>query len=355
MAKYKAGVLFGDELNALLDDAKQNKFALPAVNVFNTNSINASLETAALVNSPIFIQFSISSAQFIAGKAIPNHNMKGSILGAISGAMHVHTVSRHYGVPVVLHTDHASREWLPWIDGLIREGETYKAKHDGPLFSSHMLDLSKETLAENIKLSKQYFQRVAKLSMGLEMELGVTGGEEEGVNNFNVAKENLYTQPADVAAAYDALGQIGKNFTIAASFGNVHGVYNPDNVELRPDILKESQAYIKEKYSTSDNPVKFVFHGGSGSSKEQLKQSIDYGVVKMNIDTDLHWAFWDGVRTYHEEHHKYLRSQLGNPQGMDKPNKKYYDAKTWLRKAEEGMIERLKGAFEDLNCINRNL
>lgn len=354
MSKYRSGVLYGKDLEALYNDAKQNKFALPAINVISTNTINATLETAAKVNSPVIIQLSTGGSQFLAGKGMTNHNARANIVGAMSGALHVHTVSEHYGVPVVLHTDHASKSWLPWIDGLIAEGEKYHTKNNRPLFSSHMLDLSAEPKKENLEISVSYFKRLQKLEMGIEIELGITGGEEEGVDNSGVEKASLYTQPSDIAEAYLALRNVGSNFTIAASFGNVHGVYNPGNVELRPEILSLSQAYIREKYSTENFPVHFVFHGGSGSPKHQISETLAYGVVKMNIDTDLQWAFWSGVKTYYQANKDYLQEQLGNPEGKDKPNKKFYDARAWLRKGEESFGKRLAEAFEDLNCIGRN-
>jgi fructose-bisphosphate aldolase class II len=354
MAKYRAGVLFGDELSALYDDAKTNKFALPAVNVISTNTINAVLETAAKVKSPVIIQFSNGGAQFFAGKGMPNDHLQANISGAISGALHVHNVARYYGVPVVLHTDHAAKKWLPWIDGLLKAGEEYKQKNGQPLFSSHMLDLSEEPLHENIEISTEFFKRIHALGMSLEIELGVTGGEEDGVDNSGVENSKLYTQPSEVAEAYEALSKIGKLFTVAASFGNVHGVYSPGNVELRPDILHSSQSYIKEKFHTADKPVYFVFHGGSGSPKHQITETLDYGVIKMNIDTDMQWAFWEGVLKYYQANEGYLQSQLGNPDGAEKPNKKYYDPRVWLRKGEENFVKRLEEAFGDLNCIGRN-
>ncbi|HTJ13466.1 MAG TPA: class II fructose-bisphosphate aldolase [Dinghuibacter sp.] len=354
MAKYRAGVLFGDELSALYQDAKNGKFALPAVNVISTNTINAVLETAAKVNSPVIIQFSNGGAQFVAGKGMPNDHLQANIAGAISGALHIHNVARYYGVPVVLHTDHAAKKWLPWIDGLLKAGEEYKAKNGQPLFSSHMLDLSEEPLHENIEISVAYFKRIAALGMSLEIELGVTGGEEDGVDNSGVENSKLYTQPQEVAEAYTALSKISPLFTIAASFGNVHGVYSPGNVELRPDILASSQTYIEQHLGTGPKPVSFVFHGGSGSPKHQITETLDYGVIKMNIDTDMQWAFWEGVLHYYQKNEGYLQSQLGNPDGADKPNKKYYDPRVWLRKGEENFVKRLEEAFADLNCIGRN-
>ncbi len=355
MKKYKAGVLFGDDLTALYQDAKENQFALPAVNTIGTNSINATLETAAKVNSPVIIQFSNGGAQFIAGKGMPNDKLQANIAGAISGALHIHNVAQYYGVPVVLHTDHASKKWLPWISGLIDAGEQFFKEKKQPLFSSHMLDLSEESLEENISTSVAYYQRMQPLGMGIEIELGVTGGEEDGVDNTDVENSKLYTQPEDVAHAYTELKKVGERFTVAAAFGNVHGVYKPGNVELRPVILHNSQEYIAKKFNTADpKPVYFVFHGGSGSPQHQIREAIGYGAIKMNIDTDLQWAFWEGVLDNYKKHEGYLQGQLGNPEGEDKPNKKYYDPRVWLRKGEETFIKRLEQAFEDLNCIGRN-
>jgi fructose-bisphosphate aldolase, class II len=356
MAKYSAGVLFGEELEALYNDARENKFAIPAVNVIGTDSINAVLETAAKVNSPVIIQFSNGGAQFCAGKGMPNDNLQANIIGAISGAMHVHNVAAYYGVPVVLHTDHAAKKWLPWIDGLLTAGEDYKAKNGKPLFSSHMLDLSEEPLHENIEISAEYFKRINALGMSIEVELGVTGGEEDGVDNSGVENSKLYTQPHEVADTYDALSKIGSRFTIAAAFGNVHGVYSPGNVELRPDILKNSQEYLAEKLGLAADakPLYFVFHGGSGSPKEQIHETLNYGVIKMNIDTDMQWAFWEGILNFYKKNEAYLQAQLGNPEGAEKPNKKFYDPRVWLRKGQDNFVKRLEEAFTDLNCIGRN-
>jgi len=354
MRKYRAGVLFGEELAALYQDAKDNQFALPAVNTIGTNSINATLEAAAKVNSPVIIQFSNGGAQFIAGKGMPNDNLQGNIAGAISGALHIHNVAKYYGVPVVLHTDHAAKKWLPWISGLIDAGEQYFKEKGQPLFSSHMLDLSEEPIEENIQTSVDYFKRMAPLGMGIEIELGVTGGEEDGVDNSGVENEKLYTQPEEVAYAYKELKKVGNLFTIAAAFGNVHGVYSPGNVELRPEILNNSQQYIQKELGTAEKPVFFVFHGGSGSPQHQIREAIGYGAIKMNIDTDLQWAFWEGILLNYKKSEQYLQAQLGNPEGTEKPNKKYYDPRVWLRKGEESFIKRLEVAFEDLNCINRN-
>jgi fructose-bisphosphate aldolase class II len=354
MGKYRAGVLFGKELEALYNDAKENQFALPAVNTIGTNTINAVLESAAKVNSPVIIQFSNGGAQFIAGKGMPNDNLQGNILGGISGALHVHNVAKAYGVPVVLHTDHAAKKWLPWISGLIDAGEQFYKEKGQPLFSSHMLDLSEEPIEENIATSVEFFKRMAPLGMSLEIELGVTGGEEDGVDNSDVENDKLYTQPQHVAYAYTELGKISNLFTIAAAFGNVHGVYSPGNVQLRPEILNNSQVYIQNELKTAAKPVYFVFHGGSGSPQHQIREAISYGAIKMNIDTDLQWAFWEGILENYKKNEAYLQGQLGNPEGPQKPNKKHYDPRVWLRKGEESFSKRLEVAFEDLNCINRN-
>ena len=354
MAKYRAGVLHGAELEALYNDAKDNNYALPAVNVVGSDSINAVLETAAKVNSPVMIQFSNGGAQFMAGKGMPNENMEANIYGAVSGALHVHNVAKYYGVPVVLHTDHAAKKWLPWISGLITESEKFYKEKGQPLFSSHMLDLSEEPVEENIATSVEFFKRMEPLGMSIEIELGVTGGEEDGVDNTEVDNAKLYTQPEDVAYSYEQLSKVGKLFTVAAAFGNVHGVYKPGNVQLRPEILKNSQEYIQKKFNTGEKPVYFVFHGGSGSDPAQIKEAISYGAIKMNLDTDMQWAFWDGVLQYYKKNEGYLQGQLGNPDGEDKPNKKYYDPRVWLRKGEESFVKRLEIAFDDLNCINKN-
>lgn len=354
MSKYTPGVLFGEELEALYEDAKNNQFALPAVNTIGSDTINAALETAAKVNSPIIIQFSNGGAQFIAGKGMPNDQLQGNISGGVSGALHIHNVAKYYGVPVVVHTDHASKKWLPWVSGLIDAGEQFYKEKQRPLFSSHMLDLSEEPIEENIHTSVEFFKRMQPLGMSIEIELGVTGGEEDGVDNSGVENEKLYTQPQHVSYSYTELNKVGKMFTIAAAFGNVHGVYSPGNVELRPEILKNSQDYIEKELHTGPKPVYFVFHGGSGSPQNQIREAIGYGAIKMNLDTDLQWAFWEGVQQFYKKNEAYLQAQLGNPGGADKPNKKYYDPRVWLRKAEESFSKRLEVAFDDLNCINRN-
>ncbi|MCD6374782.1 MAG: class II fructose-bisphosphate aldolase [Caldisericaceae bacterium] len=350
----KPGVLTGDDVQTVFKIAKEEGFALPAVNVVGTNSVNAVLEAAREVNSPVIIQFSNGGASFFAGKGLSNENQQAAIAGAVSGARHIHQMAELYGVPVIVHTDHAAKKLLPWVNGLLEANEEHFAQTGKPLFSSHMLDLSEEPLEENVALSAQYLERMAKMGMTLEIELGVTGGEEDGVDNAGIDSKKLYTQPEEVAYAYEKLMAVSPNFTIAAAFGNVHGVYKPGNVVLRPIILKNSQDYIKEQFNTGDKPVSFVFHGGSGSSLEDIREAISYGVVKMNIDTDTQWAFWDGVRQYYKKYEGYLQGQIGNPEGEDKPNKKYYDPRKWLRAAEESMIQRLKKAFEDLNCVNRN-
>lgn len=354
MKKYKPGVLFGEELKALYNDAKDNQFALPAVNTTGTNTINATLETAAKVNSPVIIQFSNGGAQFIAGKGMPNDNLQANIAGGISGALHIHNVAKYYGVPVVLHTDHAAKKWLPWVSGLIDAGEEFFKEKGQPLFSSHMLDLSEESIEENIGTSVEFFKRMKPLGMAIEIELGVTGGEEDGVDNSGVENDKLYTQPEHVAYAYQKLSAVGDLFSVAAAFGNVHGVYSPGNVELRPEILNNSQVYIEKELKTGPKPVYFVFHGGSGSPQHQIREAIGYGAIKMNIDTDLQWSFWEGIQQYYKKNEAYLQAQLGNPDGADKPNKKFYDPRVWLRKAEENFSKRLEIAFDDLNCINRN-
>ncbi len=347
-----AGVVTGDDLQKLFKIAKEDGFALPAVNVVSTPSVNAVLEAAKKVNSPVIIQFSNGGGAYFAGKGLPSD--EAAVLGCISGAQHVHTVAKAYGVPVVLHTDHAARELLPWIDALLDASEAHYKVHGVPLFSSHMLDLSEEPLEENIATCKAYLERMSKIGMTLEIELGVTGGEEDGVDNTHIDNALLYTQPEEVAYAYEELSKISDKFTIAASFGNVHGVYKPGNVSLTPKILDNSQAYIEEKYNTAKKPVNFVFHGGSGSELSDIREAISYGVVKMNIDTDTQWSFWDGVRNYVAKYHDYLQGQIGNPEGEDKPNKKYYDPRKWLRAAEESTVVRLERAFDDLNCLNRN-
>jgi len=353
LEKVKPGVVTGSDVQYIFKVAQENKFALPAVNVIGSSSINGVMEAAKVANSPVIIQFSNGGAAFNAGKGLKLEGMKAAVLGAVAGAKHIHTLAEAYGVRVILHTDHAAKKLLPWIDSLLEEGEKHFEETGKPLYSSHMLDLSEESLEENIEICKKYLERMSKIGMTLEIELGITGGEEDGVDNTDVDSSKLYTQPEEVSYAYEELSKVSPNFTVAASFGNVHGVYKPGNVKLQPKILKNSQEFIKDKFNMDDNfPVDFVFHGGSGSSHEEIREAIDYGVIKMNIDTDTQWAFWDGVRAYEAEKHDYLQAQIGNPEGEDKPNKKMYDPRVWLRKGEEALIARLQKAFEDLNAVN---
>ncbi|MCM2374729.1 class II fructose-bisphosphate aldolase [Aporhodopirellula aestuarii] len=352
-SEIKPGVVSGKALDRLLRHANENNYALPAVNVVGTDSVNAVLETAAAVNSPVMVQFSNGGGVFYAGKSLSNENQKAAIAGCVSGAQHVHVMAEHYGVPVVLHTDHCAKKLLPWIDGLLDAGEKHYAATGKPLYSSHMLDLSEEPLEENVETSKKYFERMNKLDMLIEVELGITGGEEDGVDNSDVDSSKLYTQPSEVAYVYEELSKVSPRFTIAAAFGNVHGVYKPGNVSLQPIILKNSQDFIIEKFGTGELPVNFVFHGGSGSSREEIREAIQYGAIKMNLDTDMQWATWKGVLDYYKKNEGYLQTQLGNPDGDDKPNKKYYDPRVWLRAGQVSFVDRLKVAFEDLNCVNR--
>lgn len=348
----KPGVLTGIEAKKLYKYAKENNFAIPAINVVGTDSVNAVLEVAAKVKSPVIIQFSNGGAQYFAGKGLKIANA--AILGAVSGAQHVHLMAEAYGVPVILHTDHAARKLLPWIDGLLEAGKKYFQKTGKPLYTSHMLDLSEESLEDNIQTCVQYFETMNELDMMIEIELGITGGEEDGVDNSDIDNSLLYTQPEEVCYAYEQLSKVGDNFTIAASFGNVHGVYKPGNVVLSPKILDNSQNFIQEKCNTSIKPVDFVFHGGSGSELSEIREAILYGVIKMNIDTDTQWAFWDGVREFEAKNHDYLQGQIGNPSGDDKPNKSYYDPRKWLRAGQESMISRLEIAYSDLCSLNKN-
>jgi fructose-bisphosphate aldolase, class II len=352
--KVAPGVATGGAVQEIFRIAKANQFALPAVNVTGTDTTNAVLEASKAVNSPVIIQFSNGGGVFYAGKSLKNDNEKVAIKGSIAGAQHIHEIADLYGIPVIIHTDHAAKKLLPWIDGLLDAGEKFFLKHGKPLFSSHMLDLSEEPLHENIEICKRYLDRMNKMGMTLEIELGVTGGEEDGVDNTGIDSSKLYTQPEHVAEAYEALSSISPNFTIAASFGNVHGVYKPGNVKLEPVILHNSQSFIQKKFNIGPNPVNFVFHGGSGSEPEKIREAISYGVIKMNIDTDTQWAFWEGVMNYYKKNQGYLQGQIGNPEGEDKPNKKYYDPRAWLREGEKSIVERLKIAFSDLNCLDRN-
>ena len=348
----KPGVATGDQVQAILKLAKEKKFALPAVNVVGSSSINGVLETAKKLNSPVIIQFSNGGACFNAGKGLSNESQESAIAGAVAGAKHIHIMAKAYGVPVILHTDHCAKKLLPWIDGLMLENEKCFKENGHSLFSSHMLDLSEEPIEENVEICKEYFKRMSKIGMTLEMELGITGGEEDGVDNTDVDESKLYTQPEEVAYAYEELIQVSDKFMVAAAFGNVHGVYKPGNVKLTPKILKNSQEYISKKFNVAHNTIDFVFHGGSGSSFEEIREAIGYGVIKMNIDTDMQYAYMSGVRDYFSKNNDYLQSQIGNPNGSDVPNKKYYDPRKWVRSAEESFVERLKKAFEDLNNVN---
>ncbi|MCO6544637.1 MAG: class II fructose-bisphosphate aldolase [Gilliamella sp.] len=348
----KPGVVTGDDVQKVFQIARENNFALPAVNCVDTNTINAVIETAAKVGSPVIVQFSNGGAQFIAGKGLKLEGQECAVLGAISGAKHVHLMAEKYGVPVIVHTDHCAKKLLPWIDGLLDAGETHFAKTGKPLFSSHMIDLSEETLKDNIDICCQYLARMSAMKMTLELELGCTGGEEDGVDNSHMDSSALYTQPEDVAYAYERLSAISPRFTIAASFGNVHGVYKPGNVKLTPKILDNSQKYVSEKFSLPAKSLNFVFHGGSGSTPEEISEAVSYGVIKMNIDTDTQWANWSGILEYYKANEAYLQGQLGNPEGADAPNKKYYDPRVWLRKGQDSLIERLELAFKELNAVN---
>lgn len=348
----KPGVATGDQVQEIFKYAKEKLFALPAVNVVGSNTMNAVLETAAELNAPVIIQFSNGGAQFNAGKGLSNDDQKAAVAGGIAGAKHVHLLAKEYGVPVIMHTDHCAKKLLPWIDGLLDAGEKHYAETGKPLYSSHMIDLSEEPIKENIEICKTYLERMSKMGMTLEIELGITGGEEDGVDNTDVDSSKLYTQPEEVAYAYEELMKVSDKFTVAAAFGNVHGVYKPGNVKLTPKILKNSQEYVSEKYNVPHNTIDFVFHGGSGSSVEEIREAIGYGVIKMNIDTDLQYGFTTGIRDYMKNHEAYLQSQIGNPDGDDIPNKKYYDPRKWLREGELTFKARLKQAFEDLNNID---
>jgi|TARA_B100001142_G_scaffold325561_1_gene379405 fructose-bisphosphate aldolase class II len=352
MSTIKPGVATGNQVQEIFKLAKQKGFALPAVNVIGSSSINGVLETAKELNAPVIIQFSNGGAVYNAGKGLSNESQKAAIAGSIAGAKHVHEMSKAYGVPVILHTDHCAKKLLPWIDGLIEASEKYYIEHGHSLFSSHMIDLSEEPIEENISICKKYLERMSKIGMTLEIELGITGGEEDGVDNTDIDDSKLYTQPEEVAYAYKELIKVSDKFTIAAAFGNVHGVYKPGNVKLTPKILKNSQDYISKKYNLKHNYIDFVFHGGSGSTVEEIREGISYGVVKMNIDTDMQYAYMAGARDYFDKYSQYLKAQIGNPDGDDVPNKKYYDPRKWVRESEVSFVKRLKQAFVDLNNVN---
>ena len=355
MSKFKKGVLFGNDVQDVFTDAKKNNYALPAVNVTNTSTVNSVLETSVKLNSPSIIQFSNGGCVFFAGKGLSNTNQQAAIAGGISGAKHIHQMAGLYGASIILHTDHAARKLLPWIDGLLDAGEEFYSIHGKPLYSSHMIDLSDEPIEDNIKTCKEYLKRMSDIDMTLEIELGITGGEEDGVDNSDVDVSRLYTQPEEVAYAYEELIKISDKFTVAAAFGNVHGVYKPGNVVLTPKILDNSQKFIEKNYKTEKKPINFVFHGGSGSSKDEIREAISYGAIKMNIDTDLQWGFTTGTRDYFKKYNDYLLSRIGNPEGEELPNKKYYDPRKWIREGEYSFMKRLEKSFEDLNNINRNI
>ncbi len=348
----KPGVATGKEVQEIHQYAKEKGFAMPAVNVIGTNTVNTVLETAAALNAPVIIQFSNGGAHFNAGKGLSNEGQKAAVAGGVAGAKHIHVMAEAYGVPVILHTDHCAKKLLPWIDGLLDAGEIFFKETGKPLYSSHMIDLSEEPIEENIEICKKYLERMSKIGMTLEIELGITGGEEDGVDNTDIDSSKLYTQPEEVAYAYEELSKVSDQFTIAAAFGNVHGVYKPGNVKLTPVILKNSQDYVQKKYNTGHNPIDFVFHGGSGSTLEEIREAIGYGVVKMNIDTDMQYAFTEGIRDYMVKNVDYLSTQIGNPDGNDIPNKKYYDPRKWLREGELTFKKRLEQAFQDLNNVN---
>ena len=347
-----AGIVVGENVHKVFDFAKAHGFAVPAVNCTGTNTLNAAMETAVEMGAPVIVQFSNSGAAFYAGKSLNNEGQRAGIAGGVAGAIHIHQMAELYGARVMVHTDHCAKKLLPWVDGLLVEGEAYYKAYGKPLFSSHMLDLSEQPLQENIETCKRYLDRMSKIDMTLELELGITGGEEDGVDNTGVSSSRLYTQPQDVAYAYEELKKVSPNFTIAAAFGNVHGVYKPGNVKLRPVILHNCQVYVQEKFGTAEKPLNMVFHGGSGSTLEEIREAVSYGVVKMNLDTDLQWAFWEGVKNYYVKNEGYLQGQIGNPKGPDEPNKKFYDPRMWLRSGEETFKARLKRYFEDLHAVN---
>jgi fructose-bisphosphate aldolase class II len=348
--KLKPGIVTGNALTELFDYCQDSECALPAVNVVGSHSVVAALQAAREAKAPIIIQLSNGGAQFFAGKFLPNDGNRAEITGAVAAAHYVRQLAPAYGVSVVLHTDHAAKSLLPWVHGMIAAGEDFHRQHGEPLFSSHMLDLSEEPLHENLEICRATLERMAKLGMTLEIELGVTGGEEDGIDNTDIDDSRLYTQPADVLLAYEKLMPVGR-FTVAASFGNTHGVYKPGNVKLTPVILKNSQAAIRAKLGTKDaKPVHFVFHGGSGSSQAEIREAVSYGVIKMNIDTDTQWAFTHPIKKYMDDKSAYLQGQIGNPEGDDKPNKKVIDPRAWLHLGEKGMAARLVQAFDDLGA-----
>jgi fructose-bisphosphate aldolase class II len=346
------GVVTGDNLLKLMDHARENGYAIPAVNCTSSSTINSCLEAAKKNNSPIMIQVSNGGGAFYVGKGVSDANK--AAMGSVALAMHVRSVAKFYGVPVVLHSDHCAKKLLPWFDGMLKADEEYYEKFGEPLFSSHMLDLSEEPDEENIAICVEYFKRMEKMKIWLEMEIGITGGEEDGVNNEDVDPEKLYTTPEQVYSVYDALSKIGDMFSIAAAFGNVHGVYKPGNVKLSPEKLGKHQEYAKAKLNSPlDKPIYLVMHGGSGSTDAEINLAVSNGVVKMNIDTDTQWAYWDGLRGFEKEKRDFLQGQIGNPTGADKPNKKFYDPRVWIRKAEESMVKRVSVSIEKLGSKGR--
>lgn len=349
-----AGVITGDDVRKVFQYASDHGFAIPAINCTSSSTVNAALEAARDAKAPIIIQFSQGGAAYYAGKGLANGKQEASILGAIAGAHHVRAVAKSYGIPVIIHSDHCAKKLLPWFDGMLAADEEYFAKHKEPLFSSHMLDLSEESKDENIKTCVKYLERMAKINCHLEMEIGITGGEEDGVDNSGVDNAALYTQPEDILEIYDAFHKITDLFSIAAGFGNVHGVYAPGNVKLHPELLGKHQAYVKEhRHTKNDKPVWFVFHGGSGSTEKEIETAVQNGVVKMNVDTDTQWAYWEGIRDFYKQKEGYLQSQVGNPEGPNKPNKKFYDPRVWVREGEKTMIARVKKACQDLGNVDR--
>ncbi|ORY14258.1 hypothetical protein BCR34DRAFT_560542 [Clohesyomyces aquaticus] len=344
----KSGVIVGDDVLKLFNYAQEKGFAIPAINVTSSSTVVAALEAARDKQSPIILQTSQGGAAYFAGKGVDNKDQTASIAGAVAAAHYIRSVAPVYGVPVVLHTDHCAKKLLPWLDGMLDADEAYFKEHGEPLFSSHMIDLSEEEVKYNIDTTAKYLKRAAPMKQWLEMEIGITGGEEDGVNNEDVDNNSLYTQPEDIYEIYKTLSPISPYFSIAAGFGNVHGVYKPGNVKLQPVLLQKHQAYVKEKVGAKeDKPVFLVFHGGSGSSVDDFREAISYGVVKVNLDTDLQWAYLTGIRDYVLNKKDYLASQVGNPDGDDKPNKKYYDPRVWVREGEKTMTARVKIALDD--------
>lgn len=349
-----AGVLTGDNVRKLFEYAKENEFAIPAINVTSSSTVNAVLEAARDIKSPIILQVSQGGSAYFAGKGLANDKQQASIAGAVAAALHVRTVAKSYGVPVVLHSDHCAHKLLPWFDGMLEADEAYFKAHQEPLFSSHMLDLSEESKEENIATCVKYFKRMAPIGLWLEMEIGITGGEEDGVDNTGVDNSKLYTQPEDIWDVYEGLSAVGPNFSIAAAFGNVHGVYKPGNVKLHPELLGKHQKHVSEKLGgASSKPLFLVFHGGSGSTKEEIKTAVGNGVVKMNVDTDTQWAYLIGIRDFILKKKDYLLTQVGNPEGEDKPNKKFYDPRVWVREGEKTLTTRVKEACADLGNVDR--